>query len=131
LTLNLGAPSTVTTHPKAKNESSNYYFLYPRGHLGLTAVTFFFILPLTQMIVFSFGLTDAFGFAAAGAVALTVGVGLGVPAVVVGVGLGVPAVVVGVGLGVIAVVVGVGLGVGAVVVGVVVVGVVVVGVVNG
>ena len=85
-------------------------------------MTFFFSLPLTQMIVFSFGLTDAFGFAAAGAVALTVGVGLGVPAVVVGVGLGVVAVVVGVGLGVIAVVVGAGA---------VVVGVVVVGVVNG
>jgi len=98
--------------------------LYPAGHFGLAEVTFFVILPLAQMIVFSFGLTDAFGFAAADAVALTVGVGLGVLAVVVG--LGVLAVVVGVGLGVAVVVVGVGLGVA--VVGVAVVGVVVVGV---
>jgi len=39
LTLILGAPSTVTTHPKAKNESSNYFFLYPAGHFGPAAIT--------------------------------------------------------------------------------------------
>jgi hypothetical protein len=29
----------------------NYFFLYPVGHLGLTAVTFLFNFPFTQVIV--------------------------------------------------------------------------------
>ena len=29
----------------------NYFFLYPAGHLGLTAVTFLVTLPLMQVIV--------------------------------------------------------------------------------
>jgi len=33
----------------------NYFFLYPAGHTGLTAVTFFVILPLTQVMVFLAG----------------------------------------------------------------------------
>jgi len=49
-----------------------YFFLNPAGHLGLTAVTFLIVFPLTQEIV------DFF----------TTGVGVGV-AVGVGVGVGV------------------------------------------
>jgi hypothetical protein len=33
-----------------------YFFLYPEGHFGLTAVTFLITLPLTQVIVLSTGL---------------------------------------------------------------------------
>jgi hypothetical protein len=32
----------------------SYFFLYPAGHLGLTAVTFLVSLPLTQEIVIFF-----------------------------------------------------------------------------
>jgi hypothetical protein len=48
-----------------------YLFLYPVGHLGFTAVTFFVVLPLTQVI-------EVF-FAAAGFVAAGVWAGVGVP----------------------------------------------------
>ena len=63
-----------------------YFFLYPEGHLGLTAVIFFVILPLTQVMVvlFAEGVTEA----EAVAVAKGDGVGLGL-GVGVGVGVGV------------------------------------------
>jgi hypothetical protein len=41
-----------------------YFFLYPDGHFGFTAVTFLVVLPLTQVIeVFlaATGLADAVG----------------------------------------------------------------------
>jgi hypothetical protein len=53
---------------------SNYFFLYPAGHAGLTAVTFLVSLPLVQVIVlvllvdtvdwvgFGVAFTDADGF---------------------------------------------------------------------
>jgi len=42
-----------------------YFFLYPVGHLGFTAVTFLLVLPLTQVIELFF---TAAGFAGALAV---------------------------------------------------------------
>jgi hypothetical protein len=36
---------------------SAYFFLYPEGHFGFTAVTFLVVLPLTQVIVVFFGAT--------------------------------------------------------------------------
>jgi hypothetical protein len=32
----------------------DYFFLYPFGHLGFTAVTFFTVFPLTQVMVTRF-----------------------------------------------------------------------------
>ena len=43
-----GAPSGGRTHT-GRNEL-DYFFLYPAGHLGLTAVTFLVTLPLMQVI---------------------------------------------------------------------------------
>ena len=36
---------------------SAYFFLYPEGHFGFTAVTFLVVLPLMQVIVVFFGAT--------------------------------------------------------------------------
>jgi hypothetical protein len=33
-----------------------YFFLNPAGHFGFTAVTFLFVLPLTQVMVVTFDL---------------------------------------------------------------------------
>jgi hypothetical protein len=35
--------------------SQAYFFLYPAGHFGFTAVTFFIVLPLRQVIVIFLG----------------------------------------------------------------------------
>ena len=35
----------------AEEDGGLYFFLYPAGHLGLTAVTFLVTLPLVQVIV--------------------------------------------------------------------------------
>jgi hypothetical protein len=37
-------------------ESESYFFLYPVGHLGFTAVTFLVSLPFVQSIVILLGL---------------------------------------------------------------------------
>jgi hypothetical protein len=39
-----------------------YFFVYPLGHTGFTAVTFLLVLPLTQVMVIIFGLGDAVTF---------------------------------------------------------------------
>ena len=48
-----------------------YFFLYPVGHFGLTAVTFLEVLPFTQVIVVFFAATGLDG-------AVTFGVAVGV-----------------------------------------------------
>jgi hypothetical protein len=40
-----------------------YFFLYPAGHLGATALTFLIDFPFVQVIVISLGVTATFGAA--------------------------------------------------------------------
>ena len=60
----------------------NYFFLYPFGHTGLIAVTFFVILPFIHVIVVFFTtgafVTDGVGVGVGVAVGSGVGVGVGV-----------------------------------------------------
>jgi hypothetical protein len=42
-------------------ELISHLFLYPFGHLGFTAVIFFTVLPLTQMIELFFGVAFVVG----------------------------------------------------------------------
>ena len=51
----------------AEADGESYFFLYPAGHLGLTAVTFFESLPFKQVMVVFFiapALASAASFAA-------------------------------------------------------------------
>ncbi len=57
--------------PLLEDFRKDYFFLYPAGHFGLTAVTFLEVFPLRQIIVDFF--TGDFCGAAVG-----VGVGVGV-----------------------------------------------------
>ena len=72
------AASTTDVLPKRKENATRavsiffmtYLFLYPVGHLGFTAVTFFVVLPLMQVIEVFFaaaGETTGFGVADADA----------------------------------------------------------------
>ncbi|MFM8843773.1 MAG: hypothetical protein ACKOFJ_06095 [Actinomycetota bacterium] len=45
---------------------AHYAFLYPLGHFGLMPVTFFLIVPLTQVIVFFIEVTTGLGVGEAG-----------------------------------------------------------------
>jgi hypothetical protein len=45
------AKKSPSANPEGLFFILNYFFLYPFGHTGFTAVTFLLILPLTQVIV--------------------------------------------------------------------------------
>ena len=76
------AASTTDVLPKIKENATKavinffitYFFLYPDGHLGFTAVTFLVVLPFTQVIevflsaigaAIGVGIADVAGFGAA------------------------------------------------------------------
>ena len=51
-----------------------YFFLYPDGQVGFTAVTFFDVFPLTQVIVIAFAIGFVAGTVAGAIVGATTGV---------------------------------------------------------
>ena len=53
----LGMLASVRMAVAKRKCGSTYFFLYPDGHFGFTAVTFLLVLPLTQVIVVFFGVT--------------------------------------------------------------------------
>jgi hypothetical protein len=61
-------PRTTTIGPK----SSLYFFLYPAGHFGLTALTFFTNLPFTHVMAIFFAIT---GLRVGAGAALSTGAG--------------------------------------------------------